>query len=327
MARGDQLGRQWIIIQRLMGTAGGISARELAAEMGCHRRTVYRDLEALQVGGFPLYTEETDAGPRWKMLDAGRRAVPLPLDLTELMALYFSRRMLSSLHGGIFADAVTSLFDKIKSILPPKTHGYLDRLGGAVAVRESPRRSQGQTADVLAVIHRALDEGRCLEMTYRSRGRPRAGRRRVAPHKIWYTDDTFYMVGYCHLRKDVRVFAMDRIADASISAEAAAVPDGADLDGPMAAGLGAYAGVPEPVVIRFSPPAADYIAERIWHPSQRITREKGGHLIFAAELAVNAELMGFVLRWGAAAEVLAPEGFRRRAAAEIVAMGRRYETP
>lgn len=320
MARGDQLGRQWIIIQRLMTAPGGVSAREMAEALGCHRRTVYRDLEALQVAGFPLYTEETDAGPRWKMLDSGRRPMPLPLDMTELMALYFSRGMLSAIHGGVFEDAVSSLFSKIRSILPSETHAFLDRLGNTVAIHEAPRKAGPRTAGVMGTVNQALSAGRCLDLVYRGRSRSRATRRRVSPHKIWVADDTFYLVGYCHLRDDVRVFALDRIEAAVVSAAAASVPADADLEAPMTAGVGAFAGDPVPVSIRFSPPAAAYIAERTWHPSQRITRLPGGCVRFDAVVAINAELVGFVLRWGAAAEVLSPAPFRSRVADEIAAM-------
>jgi predicted DNA-binding transcriptional regulator YafY len=55
MARGDQLGRQWRIIQTLLTSKIGKSAADLAEEMEANPRTVYRDLEALQVAGFPIF--------------------------------------------------------------------------------------------------------------------------------------------------------------------------------------------------------------------------------------------------------------------------------
>ena len=55
MARGDQLGRQWKIIQILVSSKMGKTAAELATELECHPRTLYRDLEALQVAGFHLH--------------------------------------------------------------------------------------------------------------------------------------------------------------------------------------------------------------------------------------------------------------------------------
>ena len=60
MARGDQLGRQWKIIRSLIASKRGKSVQDLASELSCHPRTVYRDLEALQVAGFPVYTERKE---------------------------------------------------------------------------------------------------------------------------------------------------------------------------------------------------------------------------------------------------------------------------
>ena len=60
MARGDQLGRQWKIIQTLISSRKGKSATELAEELECNPRRIYRDLEALQVAGFPIYTDRME---------------------------------------------------------------------------------------------------------------------------------------------------------------------------------------------------------------------------------------------------------------------------
>ena len=73
MARGDQLGRQWKIIQTLMSSHAGKTAPELADELGCRPRTVYRDLEALQVGGFPLFRERIDNRNYWSLIDTAKR--------------------------------------------------------------------------------------------------------------------------------------------------------------------------------------------------------------------------------------------------------------
>jgi len=39
--RGDQLARQWLLIQRLARSRAGVALAELAADLGCVRRTVY----------------------------------------------------------------------------------------------------------------------------------------------------------------------------------------------------------------------------------------------------------------------------------------------
>jgi len=54
MARGDQPARQWKIIQTLITSRKGKSAAELASDLECYPRTLYRDLEALQVPGISV---------------------------------------------------------------------------------------------------------------------------------------------------------------------------------------------------------------------------------------------------------------------------------
>jgi hypothetical protein len=78
MARGDQLSRQWKIIQTLISSRMGKSASDLAEDMACHPRTVYRDLEALQVAGFPIYTERVDGKNLWSLLDTVKHQIPIP---------------------------------------------------------------------------------------------------------------------------------------------------------------------------------------------------------------------------------------------------------
>ena len=120
MARGDQLGRQWKIIQTLVSAKRGKSAAELAEDLKCHPRTIYRDLEALQVAGFPIYTEKLDGKALWSLLDTVKHQIPLPFSLTELMALYFGRDMLKVFRGTVFYDFL-DVFAKIKTTLPPES--------------------------------------------------------------------------------------------------------------------------------------------------------------------------------------------------------------
>ena len=101
MARGDQLARQWRIIQLLISYRMGKSAADLAKELEYGVRTIYRDLEALQVAGFPLYSEKVGGKSLWSVLDNVKHQIPVPFTLPELMALYFSRDMLK-----IFKDMV-----------------------------------------------------------------------------------------------------------------------------------------------------------------------------------------------------------------------------
>jgi biotin operon repressor len=81
MARGDQGSRQWKIIQTLISSRIGKSASDLAEELECHPRTLYRNLEALQSAGFPIYTEKIDGKNLWSLLDIVKHQIPVPFTL------------------------------------------------------------------------------------------------------------------------------------------------------------------------------------------------------------------------------------------------------
>jgi len=324
LARGEQLGRQWRIIQRLMGAPGGVTVRQLAGELGWHRRTVYRDLEALQLAGFPIYNDQTEDGARWMILDSGRRQMPLPLDLSELMALYFSRGLLKPLRNTVFHSAIESLFEKIKSTLPAETHKYLDHVESTIEIAPVPYKTSSQVADRMETISAAIVEKRCLDIIYAGAKRGRDTQRVVAPYKLWFIGDTFYLAGYCYLRQDIRIFALDRMVEVKVSPKPLEIPSSVDMDGLMTTRFGASVGTPESVRIRFRPPAAAYIGEKVWHPTQILTPETDGRLVFEAEMPITGELAGWVLRWGAGAEVLSPESLRAMVTDEIGTMANRY---
>ena len=50
----DQLARAWRILRTIKARKQGGTVAKLAAKEGCHARTIWRDLAAIQEGGFPL---------------------------------------------------------------------------------------------------------------------------------------------------------------------------------------------------------------------------------------------------------------------------------
>jgi predicted DNA-binding transcriptional regulator YafY len=70
------------------------------------------------------------------------------------------------------------------------------------------------------------------------------------------------------------------------------------------------------VRIWFSPDAAGYIKEKIWHDTQEIVPQKDGSIIFEAEVAGAEEVKFWVMSWGSKALVLEPESLREEIRAE-----------
>jgi predicted DNA-binding transcriptional regulator YafY len=325
MARGDQLGRQWKIIRSLIASRKGRSIQDIAADLECHSRTVYRDLEALQTAGFPVFTERIDNRSYWFLLESARHQIPIPFSLTELMALYFSRNMLRVLKNTIFYDSLESLFQKIKATLSPATIQYLDKIGNSLQVGFKSYKDYGKFKEIIDQANEAVLKKHHIRIIYHTMSRQKESERVIAPYKLWFFDGTFYLLGHCQLRNDVRLFAVDRIKKLEPMSTSFESPENFDIESVLHSSFGAFIGEVKKVEIRFSPEVAGYVMEKIWHKSQTIEQQADGSVIFRAEVAGTKEIKFWVMSWGASAQVLAPESLREEIAAEAAGMLQNYK--
>jgi predicted DNA-binding transcriptional regulator YafY len=324
MARGDQLARQWKIIQTLISSRIGKAVSELAQDLHCHSRTVYRDLEALQAAGFPVYTDRVGGKTIWSLLETAKHSIPIPFSLPELMALYFSRGMMGVLKDTVFYDSLVSLFEKIKATLPDEYITYLGQIEKSLEVRSKPHKQYVQLRSVIEKVSQAAIQRNYIQIDYYTMSRKKSTRRKVAPYKIWFFDDTFYLIGNCGLREDIRIFAMDRIQNLELTGETFEMPANFNIDEFMKSSFGVFQGEPVRVRVRFAADVADYIREKIWHETQNIESQTDGSIIFEAEVAGIAEIKFWILKWGAKAQVLEPESLRDALRAEAEAMVANY---
>ena len=161
-------------------------------------------------------------------------------------------------------------------------------------------------------------------MQYYTMSRRRRGFRRVAPYRLWFFNGAFYLMAYCYKRRDIRIFAMERIESMVSTGESFDRPQSPDVEDLMASSFGVFTGPPVTIRVRFSRQVAGYIREKIWHPSQRLTAEPDGAVIFEAEVAGTQEIKYWILQWGRQAEVLAPERLQAEVRQEAVAMAASY---
>jgi len=324
VARGEQLGRQWRLIQTLISSKHGKSVGELAADLDCHPRTVYRDLEALQLAGFPIYTDKVEGKHLWSVLDTVKQQVPIPFSLAELMALYFSRDMLKVFKGTFLFESLESLFGKIKSTLPGESLAYLENLEQTLRVAIRPYQAYDRFKEIIRGVNDAVRERRSVEIVYFAMSRKQKSTRKVDPYRLWFFNGTFYLIGRCHLRRDIRIFALDRISLLHQTGDTFDIPAEFDADAFMRRSFGVYQGELQQVKVWFSPDIAGYIREKVWHENQTLTPQQDGSLLFEAEVAGTEEIRFWIMNWGGDAEVLEPASLREGIQAEARRILERY---
>jgi predicted DNA-binding transcriptional regulator YafY len=231
--RNDQVTRQWHLLRRLEGSTG-LTLQELADglpdDFPKHLRTVRRDLAALESAGFPLVTEAVHGRTRWKLLDGFRRLPALGFAPSELMAMVLGRDLLRPLDGTYIHAALDSALGKVSAALPPSGLDFVREMREFLSVRLGPHKTYRAHREVIDRVNRALAERRTVQMRYLSASSAKIGRREVDPYHLWYAAGGLYLIGYCHRRRDVRMFAVERIRSVTVTDHAYQLPLGFDAE-------------------------------------------------------------------------------------------------
>jgi predicted DNA-binding transcriptional regulator YafY len=322
--RGDQLARQWQLIQHLAKSRGGVGLDELAEDLQCVRRTVYRDLDALMYAGFPVVSEKRDSRVFYKFLDSFRMG-DVPFTPDEILALAFSEDLLRVLEGTVFHDSIRSALAKIRAGLGPDLSAYLSRLTDSFRVVPGPHKRYAQFADTIRQLNDAVLTKQTVTIEYRTARTGAKSARDFDPYRVWYRNGGLYVIGHDHNSDEIRTFAVDRILAIDDTGNAFEISKDFDFEAIVASAFGVISEPPVHVRIHFEKNWCNHVQEHSWHPTQKISDLADGRVELQMEVGGSAELRNWVLSFGAGAEVIEPEALREEIIAESQAISSRYE--
>ena len=324
MPRNAEVIRQWTILKELEASRRG-TIDGLAAQTGVTTRTIRRDLEALQEAGFPLFDETHDGKKYWTLEQkAFKRLDDTAFTLAELSALYFSRTLVECLSGTPFERDVRSAFDKLSAALTPGMRQFLDRMPLVMQAKAEPgaHAAAPRTKEVAQLIE-ATVEHRRVTMRYHSFSSNREKTYALDPYRLIFGQGGLYVIGYVPEYEELRTFAVDRIAQLSLTEERFApleLPEDA-----FAHSLGVNQGTPEQIEISFAPKIARYVRERVWHPSQQAADGEDGALRLTLNVVNDWALKSWVLGFGGLATVVSPVALADEIVADLDAARANYE--
>ncbi|MGH7873854.1 MAG: helix-turn-helix transcriptional regulator [Candidatus Binatia bacterium] len=315
MPRNDQITRQWHLLRQLEGSMGR-SLEELVdhvpEDYPKNARTVRRDLEALETVGFPLVTERHNGQTRWRLMEGFRDIPALGFSATELMALLLSRNLLKPLEGTEIAESLKSALSKAATALPPQGHEYVRAMEQMFSVGLGPHKNYREHRQTIDRISHAIAKLRTIQMRYYSASRDSTGRREVDPYHVWFAGGGLYMIAYCHLRKEVLLFAVERIRSIALTDHPYQMPLGFNVQDYVQDALNVMRGRRIEVELLFSKKATAWIKDKTWHPSQETKLLKDGRLKMILKVADNDELVGWILSFGWQVKVARPESLRAK---------------
>ena len=292
-------------VLRANGTHG-ITPMEIARRTGMAKRTVYRDLKAIEGElGIPVWSE----GGRWGV-EGEAFLPPLRLTLSEAMAIFLSARLLARYmdkHDPVLASA----FTKLEEGLPASLRAHVERTVQDLASRVVDPVFNRHVGDLTkAWADRRVVEFEYLPAPYSGARSPR--RATVRPYLLEPSLQThaLYLIGFDEDRDAMRTFKVERIRDLAILPRTFEAPE-ADVVAQLRRAWDIIADQPATeVVLRFRPEVAGRVMEAQWHPSQQVAELADGSLEWRATVAGTIEIRLWILSWGSDVEVLAPPELR-----------------
>lgn len=180
-----------------------ISARELAEKFEVSVRTVYRDIEAINMAGVPIISYSGNGGgfgimPNYRL---DRQYLSLS-DMNRILSL------LTTVNRAISDSSIESAICKIRNLLPANADAVPFEETSLIDVL--PWGITDKASNAAKEISRAISSRKVVLIEYAS-GKGDSVKREVEPMTIVMKGSSCYLYAYCRLRCGFRIFKISRI--------------------------------------------------------------------------------------------------------------------
>jgi predicted DNA-binding transcriptional regulator YafY len=300
MNRTDRLLAMVLELQR----KGRRRAEDLAETFEISKRTVYRDVQALCEAGVPVVALP---GQGYALMD-GYFLPPLSFSTDEATMLLLGSEFVAEHFDSQYKAAAHSASRKIEAVLSDKLRAEVDYLQNSIAL--VPVNIRAGESEILRRIRRAIIERRTLQFLYHTRfsedGTSRRNRREADPYGLLNYAGAWYLVAYCHLRKALRNFRLERISDLRILEKSFTRPENFSLETPAPDNQ-------RTLLIRalFDPEIADWVKEAKTFFVEEMQETSEG-LLVSLRVRTENEVVNWLLSWGGKVKVLEPASIQKR---------------
>lgn len=306
----------------LLQNRGRMTAAELAGELEVSVRTIYRDVDALNAAGVPLYG---DAGHRggYQLL-AGYRTRLTGLTEAEAQSLFLSGLPGPAAELGLGAVIAAATL-KLRAALPASLRESAERLSGRFYLDAPSWYRKVDDVPHLPLVASAVWDRQVIEVRYRRWKEPTEVTRRLEPHGLVLKAGVWYVVARCE--DTFRTYRVDQIADAS-ACDATFDPEpGFDLEAYWRSYLADFHRHLHTghAVIRLSPDGAQRMRSLLSAAVVTAVRADGiadpdGWIRARVPIESASQALGEFLRLGADLEIVEPAELREQAIQVVHAM-------
>ncbi len=194
-----------ISILTLLKSKRVLTATELSDKFEVSVRTIYRDIRKLETSGVPIITLE---GRGYTLME-GYQVAPVQFTEKQANALITAQHLVNQANDSSFIRDFEEALTKIKSVFRTSIQEKSELLNDKIHVFDTKRESI--SSNVLSEIQLATTNFTYLEINYRKADDPNISFRKIEPCAMYSSNNKWILIAWCHLRKDMRAFRIDRI--------------------------------------------------------------------------------------------------------------------
>jgi predicted DNA-binding transcriptional regulator YafY len=306
LRQANRLARVLRVLELIQGRRP-LDVKEIAAELECSERTIYRDLSVLVLTGVPYETERETGYLRVR---PGFRFPSLNLSQEDLIG-QVTATVVSSVPGLDVTKGPAPTTRKLQAASrdeAAKLMADVERVTCALDLKLADHRKHHAT---IRTIQLALVESRQLAGTYASPYESRPKRLTLDPYRICLVGQAWYLIARPSHLGEPRTYRVARFKSLRMLDVPAVVPARFDLKAYFGNAWKVYRGeATYEVRVRFSADAANLATETVWHPSQRVQRHRDGGVTLSFRVDGLNEVLPWVLGWSGQATVIEPMELR-----------------
>lgn len=184
-----------------------VTATELAEKFGVSVRTIYRDIQTIDLAGIPIVSHSGNNGG-FSIYDDYKlnHQVLTMSNISSLLSI------LKDVNSTVDDIEIESSIEKLQSIVPDHKIDQLNSYSEQIIIDIHPYGDTLHQKHIVKTIRQAIKLGHVLTIIYKNYDNL-ASTRQIEPMSLIFKNYTWYLFSYCLLKEDYRLFRVSRIND------------------------------------------------------------------------------------------------------------------
>lgn len=309
-----------VAITLLLQARGKMTAERLSDILSVSTRTIYRDMDALSLAHVPISMDYGPGGGYY--LPDDYRLDPTIFTSEEAVALALGGSVVGDYRLFQDSDGLRRALFKLEAALPEEYRADVRAARERILFDTTAWHTRPVTAPpFLETMRAAVWGARQLDLLYPRSDGPGMAWRRVEPHGLVCKAGVWYMVGYCHMRRDFRTFHVGRVDDVRVRDETTRPRPGFDLQRYWEESRRRFEQQtrPCPLVLRATPAARHHVTG-----GTVLREEEDGACVLRVDTESTDAAITYALGLGADVTVLEPPAVRVKVAETARAIAALY---